>query len=419
MRSTFSILFYINKNKIKKNGKCPIMGRITIDGKVSQFSVQSEIEPHHWSAKEGCVTAKSNDGRSINNRLKQVKSEIQSHYAQMIEKSSYVTAESVKNALQGIGTDQTMLLKEFEILNEEVRQSVGITRSVATYRSYVNALMNLKRFIRDKYQADDIAFNRLEYSFITDYDFYLKIDRGMATGSVKQHIMHLQKIMQRAVHKEIISRNPFADFVPDQPKTTRKWLSKEDLDKIMQTPIEHQSVNFVRNMFIFSTFTGLAYIDIKNLKWEHIITRKDGTKWIQQERTKSGSQANIPLLDIPLAIIDKHKGSGREGKVFDMLCMNIVCQYMKQISTICKLSRYATFHQSRHTYATQICLSQGVPIETLSRMMGHRNIRTTQIYAEITNQKIDRDMDILEQRIGGKYAVAIEPTKLTPTSNKN
>lgn len=403
MRSTFKYLFYINRNKVKKNGLCPIMGRITLDGEIVQFSTGLETNPDLWDAKAGRSMGRTAHEIGVNKELKYLSTSIEKHYAYIVEKDGYVTAERVKNAVMNIAQEPTTLLKELEKATEEIRKSIGINHTVATYRAYVNAHLNLFRFIRDKYSKSDMPFSSLEYSFIENYDMYLKIDHKMATGSVMQHIVFLKKLVKRAMNKGIISHNPFFGYVPDQPKTSRKWLSCEEIQKVMTTPIGHPSVAFVRDMFVFGCWTGLSYTDIKNLQDINIVTDSEGNQWIDIRRQKTGSRSLVPLLDIPKEIIKKYKGTGEKGKVFKMLCMNVVCQYTKRIGKLCGLDKKLTFHMSRHSFGTSICLTQGVPIETLSQMMGHRNIKTTQIYAEITGAKIEEDMQRLSQKIENKY----------------
>ena len=356
MRSTFKYLFYINRNKVKKNGLCPVMGRITLDGEIVQFSTGLETNPDLWDAKTGRSTGRTTYEAGVNRELRSLSATIEKHYASIVEKDGYVTAERVKNAVLNIAQEPTTLLKELEEVTEEIRKSVGINHTIATYRSYVNAHLNLSRFIRDKYGKSDMSFSSLEYSFIEDYDMYLKIDHQMATGSVMQHIIFLRKLVKRAMNKGIISRNPFFGYVPDQPKTSRKWLSCEEIEKVMTTTIEHPSVAFVRDMFVFGCWTGLSYTDIKNLQDINIVTDSEGNQWIDIKRQKTGSRSLIPLLDIPKEIIRKYKGTGEKGKVFKMLCMNMVCQYTKRIGKLCGLDKKLTFHMSRHSFATTIAL---------------------------------------------------------------
>jgi site-specific recombinase XerD len=406
MRSTFKHLFYINRNKTKKNGLCPVMGRITLDSGIAQFSTGLETAPELWDAKAGQSNGKNLHELKVNRELKELSKAIETHYARMVENDGYITAERVKNAVLGIAKEPTTLLKELEEATAEIEKSVGINHSMATYRSYVNAYMNLSRFIKEKYKKEDIPFNLLEYSFIEDYDLYLKTEQRMAKGSVMQHIIFLRKMIKRAMHKGIIIRNPFFGFVPDQPVSKHKWLSSEEIERIMTARIDKPGVDFVRDMFVFGVFTGLSYSDIKNLRKEQILSDSSGNQWISLKRQKTNTESIVPLLDIPKEIIQKYEGTGEDGKVFKMLCMNVVCSYTKQIGKLCKLSDKLTFHQSRHSFATSVCLSQGVPIETLSQMMGHRNIRTTQIYAEITGAKIEEDMQLLSEKIKDDYRLA-------------
>lgn len=259
MRSTFKHLFYINRNKTKKNGRCPVMGRVTLDGEIAQFSTGLETYPDLWDAKTGRSTGKTAHETNLNRELQSLSKAIEKHYNGVVEKGGYVTAERIKNAVLGIAKEPTMLLKELEEATEEIRKGIGVTHTIATYRSYVNAHMNLSHFIRDKYGKEDIPFTRLEYSFIEDYDLYLKTEHRMKTGSVMQHIVFLRNMVKRAMHKGIISRNPFFGYVPDQPTTVRKWLSNEEIEKIMTTKIDHSGMSFVRDMFVFGVFTGLSY----------------------------------------------------------------------------------------------------------------------------------------------------------------
>jgi len=382
------------------------MGRITLDGGIAQFSTGLETAPELWDAKAGESKGKTLHELQVNRELKKLSKAIETHYAQIVEKDGYVTAERIKNAVFGIGKEPTTLLKELEEATAEIKESVGINRTHATYKSYVNTYLNLSRFIKEKYKKEDIAFNQLEYSFIEDYDLYLKTEQRMATGSVLQHIVFLRKLVKRAMNKGIITRNPFFGYVPDQPKSKHKWLSSEEIEKIMTVRIDKPCIDFVRDMFIFGTFTGLAYIDIKNLRKEQILSDSAGNQWIIIKRQKTNTESIVPLLDIPKEIIRKYEGTGEDGKVFKMYSMSVVCLYLKEIVKLCKLDKRVTFHMSRHSFSTTVCLSQGIPIETLSQMLGHRNIKTTQIYAEITGAKIEEDMQRLSEKMKDDYRLA-------------
>lgn len=403
MRSTFNILFYINRQKIKKNGKCPIIGRITIDGKIVQYSTKEEIEPKFWNPKEGCCIGKGNDSKRINIRLEELKKEIVQNYHKDVERHGYVTADGVKNAIQGMGTDGVTLLKEFSLMKEEIKNSIGITHAQKTYYRYGNAYNVIRDFLKYKYNVDDIEFSKVNKHFMEDFHFYLLTVRNFSTYTIQNYVRFLKHTIERAVNKEIIYRNPVRRFYADGRKSSRRWISREDLCTILAKPHPVKNVNKVRNLFIFSVFSGLAYADIYNLKWSDIKTDKNGYSWIFKDRTKTTTECYIPLLDIPLSIIENYKGKKNTDKVFDFFCYRTMNTHLMKLQKFYNFNHPLTFHQGRHSWATTICLSNGVPIETVSRTMGHRSIKTTQIYAEVTNMKMDEDMRLLETRIGNKY----------------
>lgn len=417
-RSTFKILFYLNRNKQKKNGKCPILGRITVDGMNTQFSIREDIEPELWSVQDNCATGKNKECKELNRKLEQYKEDLKSYYNKQVERNAYVTAESLKNALLGIGTHEVMLLKEFEVHNKEFSQSIGITRVKGTWKSYNTAYNTLKNFIRHRYESEDIPFNHLNYTFIEEFDFYMRVTMGYKTNTRHTRIRMLKYIVMRAIKKEVIRNNPFADYHVKSAEGERRWLSKEELDLIMQTPIKRIAVNYVRNLFIFSAFTGLAFVDLQTLKWSDIFTDKRGLQWIRKKRSKTGTECIIPLLDIPLQIIKYYKGSGKDGRVFDIGSYSLILFYMQELRELLNM-KILCFHQSRHTYATTVCLSNGVPIETLCTMMGHRNISTTQIYSKITKNKIDEDMQVLEKSIDKKYSLPKQMKNIQNTDTNN
>lgn len=402
-RSTFSILFYLNKSKMKKSGKCPIVSRISVDGESTTFSTGLEILPEHWDAKLELATGKPKEIDNINRQIESYRNDINNHYKDMVNNNGYVTAEYIKNALRGIGTHRNTLLQEFAEYLEECRQSVGINRVYSTYRMYLVAYNHLKDFIQLKHSVEDMAFGQIDYAFVEAYDYYLKIDRGMTPRTVEGNVLPFRRVVRRAINKGMVRQDPFFNYVPTRVRPKRRWLSNEEIERIMATPITHRSTNFVRDMFILSCWTGLAYVDVRNLRESNIKEMEDGSKWIIINRQKTGTPSYIPLLDIPMHIIDKYRGTGKDGKLFNLMKNSEVNLYLKAIAKAAGIEKRLTYHDARHSFGTSICLTQGVPIETLSQMMGHTNIRTTQIYAEVTKTKINEDMTNLAERIEGKY----------------
>ena len=408
-RSTFTVLFYVNRDKVKQNGLCPVMGRITIDTKVAQFSTKANVDSTLWDTKTGRAIGKSSQSILVNRAIDRLTQEINKIYTELVDKQGYVTAELVKNALYGIGRKQDMLLKLFNEHNQEFKLRVGINRVEDTYSSYLRSYSHLFNFVREKFDMDDIALDKLNLNFIDAYDFYLRVDRQMKQSTILGHLIILKKMIRRAIHQGILNRDPFANYIAEQPEKQCRHLKSEEIDKIMQIHIESKKVCHTRDMFIFCCFTGLAYSDIRNLSQGNITTQVDGSLWISIKRQKTKGECNIRLLDIPKQIIDKYKNDRKSDKVFNMISLASICRNLEKIAILCGVE-HITFHMARHNFGTHITLSQGVPIETVSRMMGHRSIATTQIYAKITNKKVNEDMKLLSERIIAKYAVFEDKT---------
>lgn len=419
MRSTFNILFYINKQKIRKNGKCPVMCRITVDGGIAQFSIKEEVSPLLWSVEEGRSSGKDKPDKALNQKLEACRNELKKHYHRLIEKESCVTAERLKNAFLGGESQAPMLLAGFKAHNEEYLKSAGITKSRGSYDGYDQAYKALKKFIIQKYEPGDIAFDDLQPSFIRDFEFFLKVDLGYAPSTVFNVVMKLKRMVRKAINQGIIRKNPFASFPCSPGDTTRKWLSKTDLDAILNATQKDKNVEYMRLMFIFAAFTGLSFSDLRNLRNKDISTDGRGMVWIRIRRQKTGTQAVVPLLEIPLAIYNKYRNAdmNAKAKVFSVPSYPLARIYLEKLRVAIKLD-VLKFHMSRHSFSTTVCLSNGIPIETLSRMLGHKNISTTQIYAKITHQKVEEDMQVLEKRLGNKYMFPETQGKTGTNTNK-
>lgn len=405
MRSTFNILFYINRHKIKKNGRCPIMGRITVDGKLTQFSVKEDIAPEIWSVRKGRSIGNEKSDKELNRKLEEYEQELKNRYNRLVAEDAYVTAEILKNTLLKSDGDTPMLLAEFRAHNAEYLESAGINKSKSSYRGYEHAYKSLSKFMTQKYTMEDIAFKDLQYSFIEDFEFFLRFNLRFSTNTVFNILMKLKRIVHIGINRGMICKNPFADFRCKQETTSRRWLSQTELDKILHTPMPNEKVEYIRLLFIFSTFTGISYADLYALTNESISTDKQGGTWIRIKRQKTGTPAIVPLIGIALNIYNKYRNTDAKdngAKVFDVPYYTLVRLYLEEVRKVTKLE-VLKFHMSRHSFATTVCLSNGIPIETLSRMMGHKNISTTQIYAKIIHQKVEEDMQALEKRLKGKY----------------
>ena len=418
--STFAVLFYINRQKVKKNGLCPLMGRISINAEIAQFAAGVDIDPALWDIKAYRMTGRSRHAAEVNHHIKQLTEKIHQFHKEILDEQGYITAELVKNAVTGIGRKKENLLELFRQHNEEYGKKAGINRAEKYIVIYKTVYKHVERFILAHYGMEDIPLRKLELSFIEKFDSYLRVELGFAAHTISTYTIILRKMVRLAIGQGILRKNPFATFIPEQPPRKRRHMTQEELDKFMRTPIASKALCHTRDMFVFSTFTGLAYADLCNLSRQHIYRERNDSMWIRIKRQKTGSECNIQLLDIPIQIIEKYKPEQKGDKIFHTRSITTVEVNLKKIAKICGIEKSITYHMSRYNFATLITLSQGVPLETVSRMMGHKCFRTTQIYASLTRQKVNEDMKRLSERIGQQYKLPDRKTenKTKPKTSK-
>lgn len=401
--STFAVLFYINRQKIMKNGRCPLMGRISVNAEIAQFSAGIDIDPALWDAKAYRMKGKSRPAAEANRHIEALTERINRYYKQILDEQGYITAELVKNAVSGIGRRKENLLELFREHNEEYAKQVGVTRSWETLANYTSVYKQTERFLHVHYGMEDIPVRQLELSFIEKFDSFLRIEQGFTAQTVSSYTIILRKMVRRAISQGTLLKNPFAAYIPEQPPRKRRHMTQEELEKFMTVPVASKRLCHSRDMFVFASFTGLSYADMCNLSEENIHKGDNGSLWIRINRQKTGVRCDIPLLDIPLQIMEKYAPERKDGKLFNMVTLPRVAVNLNKVAKLCGINKRVTYHQSRHNFATLVTLSKGVPLETVSQMMGHKCFRTTQIYAKLTRQKVNEDMKKLNERIGGKY----------------
>ncbi|WP_320913725.1 MULTISPECIES: site-specific integrase [Butyricimonas] len=417
MIGELKVLFFLKKNQTKKNGLCPVMGRISIGRTMAQFSAKLEADTSKWNTKAGRMDGKSHHALDVNRKIDKINLSINRHYRELSQNKGRVSAEEVKNAFQGIASTQETLMKVFAEHNEMFCKRIGIDREETTYKKYCNAYKHLTKFLKKKYNVQDMSFKQLTYGFIEAYDFYLRVELQMKPNTILRNILPLRKMVRFAVNKGYILADPFAPYKPIRGRSEHRFLTMKELKKIMSTNFYSYFRNLTRDMFVFASFTGMAYSDIRELTVKELITTDDGNKWIITARKKTGTVSRIRLLDVAIRIIEKYEKKRTGEKVFPMPKYTTADINLKRIAEICEIEKNVTFHMSRHFFASQVCLSQGVPIETVSRMLGHKDIHTTQIYATVSNDKINSDMKRLSQRIAGKFSFAKQQTT-EPTTNQ-
>ena len=398
-KSTFKLLFYLKKNELKKNGNAPIMVRITIDGTAKTLGTKLEIDPDNWDLKYGRVEGKSAKAVSINQKLDNIRGRIDTIYEDLLKHEGFATAQKIKLSFLGVGVMDDGLLRVFNEQNAEFKKLVDKEeRSLNTYHKYTTVYAHLTEFIRERYHKDDMAFRELTADFIREFDFYLRYDKQCTHNTVWVYTMPVLYMVKMAIKKGLIRDNPFDDYEISKVEIDRGYLLKEDVEKLIRyySPRRYE---LVKDLFIFSCFTGLSYIDIKKMKKSNIQSFFDGHQWIISRRKKSDVASNVRLMEIPKRIIEKYQGVSGTEFIFpvpnNVSCNNHVKKLIEKAEIITE--QKVTFHTARHTFGTMF-LTQGVPLESLSKMMGHKHISTTQIYAKITSQKISKDMDIVAPR---------------------
>ena len=408
MNKELKVSFYLKRESrlekcsVGENIAYPIIGKIIIGKSIAQFSTKLKIEERLWHVKSGRATGKSHTTVKLNREINKINLTIHAHYTDILKRTGTVTAVDVKNAFQGIATAQKTLLSLFEEMMQDFKARIGIDRAEGTYEQHEILYRQLKHFLREKYHVEDIPLSQLDLPFIEALDFYFRVNRKMKPRTVKARIILLNKVIRLALHRNIITRPPFEGYDTGKTETPNRSLTSEEFGRLMATPLKSATQSFIRDMFVFSSFTGLSYADVHKLSWKDIITEDDGSLWISADRQKTKTTFNVKLLDIPVRIMEHYKGIATDGKVFPPMSLGQVNVGLKRIARNCGINRALSYHVARYTFASQICLSQGVPIESVSRMMGHKNIHTTQRYARLNNEKIGNDMKELSERLSSK-----------------
>lgn len=406
MRSTFKILFYVNKQR-EKEGRIPVYARLTVNGGSTFINCRVSMPVALWDSKVNKAAGKSRQAQEINRKLDHIRAQIERHYQRISDRDAYVTAERVKQAYLGMGEEYETLLEALDKFNRDFKQHVGIDRAQSTYRKYDNVRKRLAEFLHDKLHREDIPLKELKETFITDYDLYLRGERGLTPSCVCIYTKPLKMVVAKAHNAGIIACNPFADYHPKKVSKERGYLIESELQALMNHKLTFDGYGKVRDMFVFSCFTGMAHADVKGLTQNMIQRSFDGELWIVKKRQKTDTPFKIKLCGITKRIIARYKqevaGTNLVLPVPDIAYCNRV---LKKIASEVGIDKVITFHMARHTFATTNALAQGIRIEVVSRMLGHTNIKTTQIYAKVTDEMLARGFDEMADIYSKKYSLA-------------
>lgn len=402
MKSIFRVVFYLRSNYVNKEGKTSVMLRIYLNNeRLSLGSTGIAITASQWDKDKERIKGRTTDALSTNLQLDNIASGLQAIFRK-IEMSDDLSLERIKSEFLGKKDEIDTLMQLFEKHNTDISKQIGISVSKATLQKYNVCKRHFSDFLYKQYKRNDLKLTELTYLIIREFDLYLRTVVGQNSNTATKTMKTFKTITLLGQKMGVLLHDPFMNHRFHLEPVNRGFLTDEEILLIANKEIGIPRLELVRDIFIFSCFTGLAYIDVSNLTPDHIVTLGD-KQWIMTQRQKTSVETNILLLDIPKAIIDKYCDNPaypkRENKLFPILSNQKMNAYLKEIADLCGIKKNLTFHLARHTFAT-MSLSKGVPMESVSKMLGHTNIKTTQIYARITNKKIEHDMEELAGKLG-------------------
>ena len=415
MKHKISTLFYAKAAKTSKNGLLPIYQRITVNGERIEMSTSKFIEKAKWNTSAGKIKGSSEEARLINSYLDILKAKVYEAEKWMVNNNLEINAQTFKNKLLGIEEKQRKLMLIFQEHNKRMKELINKEFSINTYKKYETTLTHTKEFLKSQYAINDISINRIDLAFINNFDFYLRNTKNCNNNSTIKYIRNFGKIVKQCYKNGWLERDPFLNYDGRVKEVERTYLNETEIEALLNKKFIIKRLELVKDLFLFSCFTGLAYIDVFNLTPANIIIGIDGEKWISTHRQKTESASKIPILPVTQMIIDKyenHPQCNNEDKLLPILSNQKMNAYLKEIATVCEIEKELTFHIARHTFATTVTLTNGVPIESVSKMLGHKNLRTTQHYAKVLDRKVSEDMKILKD----KFTMNLAMTKTSVQS---
>ena len=400
MKSTFRILFFARWEKKKEDGKVPLLARITLDGEKVKFSLKAEVSANIWEPKAGKAIGQTKEALQLNRYLDSIKGQIISNYHRLSESNEVVTAAMIKDAFLGYDVKTNTLLAVFEEFNDRQEKLIGIDLAQSTFNKYDLTYRRLKEFLKVKHRKNDILLCQVDRNFVMDFETWLKTEYKLDTNSSEKLMRIFKRITTMCFKNGQMPRDPFCDHKLKKVKKDRGYLTRTELEKIIDFKPDSKRLEKVRDIFLFCCFTGYDYSTTAALTDKELVMDDDGHEWIDTHRIKTGTPSKVKLFDIPLTILKKYELK-RDGNYLLPVMSNAKYNlYLKEIAAACGIEKRVTSHLARHTFATTVTYANGVSIESISKMLGHTKISTTQIYARIVDKTINDEMDKLAQKLG-------------------
>lgn len=396
--TNLDVLFFIKKTKLLKNGEASICMRITVDSVRAEIMIKRSVDPKKWNQAKGCTTATDHAGGELNHFIEVYRTKVFKIFRQLEMDGREITARTISDILQGReDPDKPKTLVEiFTKHNEEVHSLVGIDYAMVTAKKFDTSLLRLKEYIAHQYKAEDITITEVDNQFVRNYDLFLKTHCRCHHNSALKHLKNLKKIVRIAMANGWVQKDPFFGIRFIEQETHVEFLTKEELGILINTDFKIPQHNQVRDIFVFCSFTGLAFADVKTLKPKHLKSDNEGQLWIRKPRQKTGVMCDIPLIPPAIEIMERYKDhplcvvNGVVLPVFSNICMN---DYLRDIAKLCNFTKPLTCHVARHTAATVVFLANKVSMENVAKMLGHKNTKMTQRYAKVLDGSVKRDME--------------------------
>ncbi len=402
-RNYFSILFFIKKSKLLKNGEAPICLRITINGQRAEVQIKRSVEVSLWNSNKECAIGKERKHQELNHYLETVRTKVLRIHRELEQDGKPITAEILKRHFYGEGESPKMLLEVFREHNKKYRELLDKDVVLGTVLRYERTVRYLEEFMKEKYRFSDIPLKNINQEFVKEFEHFIKTEKDCAQNATVKYLKNLKKIIRNALVNKWMDDDPFVEIRFHQTASNREFLTEEELNKLIEKEFTILRMEVVRDIFVFCSLTGLAFTDVQHLKPEHIFRDMDGSYWIRKTREKTDNMCNIPLLDLPMKLIHKyqnHPECVRKGVVMPVPCNQRMNSYLKEIADICGIQKTLSTHIARHTFAC-LAIANKVSTESIAKMLGHTDIRTTKIYARVLDRTVSDEMQILR----GKFAV--------------
>jgi len=411
MRTNLSLLFYLKRRNSEETGLVPVYLRITVDNKRVELATGHKCEAEKWSNAAGKMMGTKESVREFNARLEELERKIHAIADRLERDEEFITAEGLKMIYLGKSSSHRMILEIFAEHNRKATALVGKGFAPGTIERYKTSLKHTKEFIQSQYHVDDLSVSRINHAFIAEYEFYLRSVRGCGNNTTVKYLNNFKKIIRICLGNGWMTRDPFINHKLRTKIVDRGFLNEQELKRMAEHVFEVPRLNTVRDVFLFSCYTGLAYVDVHKLKRQELVTGSDGALWVHTKRQKTDTPSKIPLLLPAMQLINKyrdHPVCEATGKVFPVSSNQKINAYLKEIADLCRIDKTLTYHIARHTFATTVTLLNGIPIESVSKMLGHTNIKTTQHYAKILDVKVAADMAGLDEKLRDKGLIHVE-----------